>query len=264
MSRFPHVLDESLDALVLSSAPDIESLAAAVAEGIVRAQGAARAEVRLAAKVPRTRHAPLSGQRTQDVWTLLGWAVSDGTVTERLVGVEVEGMTACPCAQDMLRDHARERLREAGLSDEDAAKALAVVPLASHSQRARATLVTSAHPDISADDLVRIAEASMSSEIYELLKRPDEFFVVNRAHQNPKFAEDVVRDMLCHVAATYPGLPDDGYVLARQLSFESIHRHDVLAERGVRLGDLRRELAGGQPGASIGLEAYLQGLPRPD
>ena len=74
--------------------------------------------------------------------------------------------------------------------------ALAVVPLATHSQRGQGTLVVSAHPDVSADDLVRIVEASMSSEIYELLKRPDEFFVVNRAHQNPKFVEDVVRDML--------------------------------------------------------------------
>lgn len=263
MSRFPHVLDTSLDALVRRSAPDIESLAAAVAEGIVRAQGAARAEVRLAAKVPRTRHAPLSGQPTQDVWTLLGWAVSDGSRTERLVGVEAEGMTACPCAQDMMRDHARERLAEAGLSAADIERALDVLPLATHSQRGRGTLVVSAHPDLSADDLLRIVEASMSSEIYELLKRPDEFFVVQRAHQNPKFVEDVVRDMLGLVAAAYPVLADEGYVWARQVNFESIHRHDVLAERGLRVGDLRRELAGGAAGPSLGLEAHLQGLLTP-
>jgi GTP cyclohydrolase IV len=263
MSRFPSVLDEALAALTRRSAPDIETLAASVADGILRLQGAQRAEVRLSAKVPRTRHAPITGQVTQDVWTLLGWAVCDRTRTERLVGVAVEGMTACPCAQDMLRDHARERLREAGLAPADAERALAVVPMASHSQRGLGTLAVSAHADVSADDLVRIVEASMSSEIYELLKRPDEFFVVNRAHLNPKFVEDVVRDMLALTLATYPGLPDDGYVFARQLSYESIHRHDVLAERGTRLGDLRRELAGGPVGLSIGLEAFLHALPHP-
>jgi GTP cyclohydrolase-4 len=98
----------------------------------------------------------------------------------------------------------------------------------------------------------------MSSEIYELLKRPDEFFVVNRAHQNPKFVEDVVRDMLCLVADAYPDLPADAFVLAKQVNYESIHRHDVFAERGTRVGALRRELAGGPPGRYERLESWLE------
>jgi GTP cyclohydrolase-4 len=255
------VLDEALEALARRSAPDIETLAAEVAAGILRLQGAGRSEVHLTAKVPRTRHTPVTGQRTQDVWTLLGWAVSDGARTERLVGVRVEGMTACPCAQDMVRDHARRRLREVGLGPREVELALESLPLASHSQRGQGTLAVSAHPDVSADDLVRIAEASMSSEIYELLKRPDELFVVNRAHLSPKFVEDVVRDMLALTVAAYPMLPDDAFVFARQVNFESIHRHDVQAERGLRLADLRRELQGGPPGGSVGLEAHLQRLP---
>jgi len=257
MSRFPDLLDETLDELVRRRAPDIESLAARVAEGIVGRQGAERSEVRVRAKVPRTRHTPLSAQRTQDVFTLLGWAVASPRGTVRLVGVEAEGMTACPCAQDMVRDHARERLREAGFSDAQAEEVLSIVPLATHNQRGRGTLVVSDHPAVSADDLVRIVEASMSSEIYELLKRPDEFFIVNRAHQNPKFVEDVVRDMLGHVVQVYPELPDDAFVLARQVNIESIHRHDVFAERGATVGDLRHELAGGHPGPSLRIDAWL-------
>ena len=81
-------------------------------------------------KKPRTRHTPLTAQRTQDLFTLLGWAVSDGERTVRLVGVEVEGMTACPCAQDMVRDHARERLLASGFEADQAERALDVVPLA--------------------------------------------------------------------------------------------------------------------------------------
>jgi len=258
MSRFPDLVDQTLDDLMRRGAPDIESLAGRIVEDLVRRQGAARAEVQVRAKVPRTRWSPLSAQRTQDVFTLLGWAVSNGEATVRLVGVEVDGMTACPCAQDMVRDHARERLLADGFSPDEAERALAVVPIATHSQRGRGTLVVSDHPTVSADDLVNIVEAGMSSEIYELLKRPDEFFVVNRAHQNPKFVEDVVRDMLGHVADAYPDLPDDGFVLARQVNFESIHRHDVFAERGTLVGELRRELAGGPAGRYVRLESWLE------
>jgi GTP cyclohydrolase-4 len=159
----------------------------------------------------------------------------------------------------MMRDHARQRLQDVGFSAEESEKALEVIPIATHSQRGRGTLIVSCHPNVSADDLVRIVEASMSSEIYELLKRPDEFFVVNRAHRNPKFVEDIVRDMLGHVAQVYPELPDDAFVLARQINAESIHRHDVLAERGATLRDVRRELGGGAAAPSLRLESWLDG-----
>lgn len=258
MSRFPDFLDQTLDELVRRKAPDIESLAAQIAEGILPLQAADRAEVRVRAKVPRTRYTPLTAQRTQDLFNLLGWAVANSSRTVRLVGVEVDGLTACPCAQDMVRDHTRQRLREAGFTESEAQRALDVVPLATHNQRGRGTLVVSDHPSVSADDLVRIVEASMSSEIYELLKRPDEFFVVNRAHQNAKFVEDTVRDMLATAVEVYPDLPDDAFVLARQVNAESIHRHDVLAERGATFGDLRRELSGGPVGASLRVERWLE------
>jgi GTP cyclohydrolase IV len=257
MSRFPDLVDQTLDDAVRRRAPDVESLAGRVAEDLVRRQDAARAEVRVRVKVPRTRYTPLSAQRTQDVFTLLAWAVSNGPRTVRLVGVEVEGMTACPCAQEMLRDHARGRLAAEGFSDADAERVLGLVPVATHTQRSRGTLVLSAAEGVSADDLVRIVEASMSSEIYELLKRPDEFFVVNRAHQNPKFVEDVVRDMLGLVLDAYPDLPGDAFLLARQVNDESIHRHDVLAERGGTASDIRRELAGGAAGGCLRLETWL-------
>ena len=261
MSRFPHLVDQTLDDLMRVEAPDIESLAGRVAEDLVSRQSAAKAEVHLRAKVPRTRHTPLTAQRTQDLFLLLGSAVADASGSARLVGVEVVGMTACPCAQDMVRDHARSRLRERGLTAAQADAALEVVPLASHSQRSVGTLMVSAHPSVSADELVRIVEAGMSSEIYELLKRPDEFFVVNRAHLHPKFVEDAVRDMLVHTLRVYPELPDEAYVLARQRNQESIHRHDVFAERGALVGELRGELAGGPPGREVRLEAWLAAAP---
>ena len=84
----------------------------------------------------------------------------------------------------------------------------------------------------------------MSSETYDLLKRPDELFVVAKAHRHPRFVEDVVREMLYAVADQYPDLPDEAFVLARQVNLETIHKHDVYAERSGLLGEVRRELAG--------------------
>ncbi len=257
LSRFPHEVDSALDELIREAAPDIESLAARLASGIVVAQGAGRSQVIVRAKVPRTRRAPLSAGRSQDVFDLLGWAASDGHHTTSLVGVEVSGMTACPCGQQMMRDHSGSRLAEAGFSDDQIRQILALVPLATHNQRARGTLVVSDHPTVSADDLVRIVEASMSSETYEMLKRLDEFFVINRAHTNPRFAEDVVREMLALVVQAYRELPDAAFVLARLVSEESIHRHNVFAERSGLVGDLRAELEGRGPARWLSVEQYF-------
>ncbi len=86
----------------------------------------------------------------------------------------------------------------------------------------------------------------MSSEIYELMKRPDEMAVVVKAHEQPRFVEDCVREMVRQVVEGYPDLPDEAFVMARQENLETIHRHNVVAERYGTLGDLRAELASGE------------------
>ena len=86
----------------------------------------------------------------------------------------------------------------------------------------------------------------MSSEIYELMKRPDEMAVVVKAHENPRFVEDCVREMVRHVVEGYPELPDEAFVMARQENLETIHRHNVVAERYGSLDGLRHELQGGE------------------
>ena len=86
----------------------------------------------------------------------------------------------------------------------------------------------------------------MSSEIYELMKRPDEMSVVVKAHEQPRFVEDCVREMVRQVVEGYPDLPDEAFVMARQENLETIHRHNVVAERYGTLGELRAELASGE------------------
>ena len=80
---------------------------------------------------------------------------------------------------------------------------------------------------------------AFSSPTYEILKRLDEGKIVYNAHNNPKFVEDVVRDMLSAVLNKYKDLPNDVIVIARSESEESIHKHNAFAERVTTLGELR-------------------------
>jgi len=85
----------------------------------------------------------------------------------------------------------------------------------------------------------------MSSPIHELLKRPDELHVVEQAHLHPRFVEDSVRIALKGALDSYPELEDGDFLYSRQVNFETIHSHDVLAERYGTVGELRAELEHG-------------------
>jgi GTP cyclohydrolase IV len=251
MSRFAEILEEAtLDVLAEANKPArIERLAEAIAREIVQSQRAIRADVRLRARFGLERWTPVSGKRGEETYTLVGIAHADESGTRRVVGVEAEGMTACPCAQAMVREHSLHELIEAGFSETDARLALDVLPVATHNQRGRGSIligVAESQADvIRAEDLVEIVENSMSSETYDLLKRPDEFFVVNKAHHNPKFVEDVVRGILFRALEMYADFGDDTFVFASQINEESIHKHDAFAEGFGLFGELRAELRSG-------------------
>ncbi len=248
MSRFVENLEETtLEVLSRETTPmRVELLAEAIAREIVATQQAREADVRLRADFALERWTPVSAKRGEETYALVGIAHASGDGVRRVVGVEAEGMTACPCAQGMMREHSLAQLEEAGFSDEQARQALDVLPVATHNQRGRGSLLlgTAGGTESSIDivDLVEIVESSMSSETYDLLKRPDEFFVVNKAHQNPKFVEDVVRGIVARALETYERFDDDTFVFASQRNEESIHKHDAFAEAFGCFGEFRREL----------------------
>ena len=100
----------------------------------------------------------------------------------------------------------------------------------------------------------------MSAPIYELLKRPDELFVVEHAHLRPRFVEDSVRIALASALDEIPELADGDFLFSRQVNFETIHTHDVLAEREGTVGELRAELgSGAQPARHTSLAHWLRG-----
>jgi GTP cyclohydrolase IV len=245
MSRFPELFEEAIDEVVIDGNLLVENLAEHIARHIVERQRALRAEVKIAARYPIERLTPVTGLRTQELVTLIGLAAASPHAARRVVGVEATGINACPCAQGLVREEAAERLGDAGFDTADVARILELVPLATHNQRGRGTLYLGTAVRLDAEDLVEIVESSMSSPIYELLKRPDELFVVEHAHLTPRFVEDSVRLMVKGALDAYLDLEEDDFVLARQVNFETIHNHDVLAERFGTIGELRDELANG-------------------
>jgi GTP cyclohydrolase IV len=257
MSRFSDTVEEVLEDLGEFQAPMIETLAERIARALTLGHRAERADVEIRAQFPLERRAPISGKPSQELYTLIGLAAATPRRTVHLLGVEAEGMMACPCAQEMVRTQAEARLREHGLGPELTEQVLSLVPVATHNQRGRGRLLVGADRALRAEDLVEIVETSMSSENYDLLKRPDELFVVEKAHRHPRFVEDTVREMLRTLVTTYPELPDDAYAHARQVNMETIHKHDVFAQRGGRLGEIRGELADGKPRGSTTLHTWL-------
>ena len=250
MSRFEEVVNDAIGEVVLSErAFHAETLAHHIAEKVRDRQHARRAEVRIEARYPEHKRAPVSGIRTQELYTLLGTAVASEAGTRRLIGVRAQGITACPCAQGLVQTASRERLLADGFSEDEVERVFAAVPVATHNQRGLGTLHVGCpedcETDIDAERLLAIVEESMSSEIYELMKRSDEGAVVEKAHRRPRFVEDCVRESVRGVIEGFGELTDRHFVLARQENLETIHQHNVVAERFGLLGELRREEASG-------------------
>jgi GTP cyclohydrolase I/GTP cyclohydrolase-4 len=263
MSRFEEVVNEAIGQVVLGESTfKAETLAEHIAQLVRDRQGARRAEVTVEARFPEHKPAPLSGTQTQELYTLHGSAVTSELGTRRLVGVTAQGITACPCAQQLVATSARERLEVEGFDQDEIARILEAVPVATHNQRGLGTLhigcTEQCDDEIDARMLLDIVEHSMSSEIYELMKRADEAHVVEKAHRRPRFVEDCVREMIRGVVDAFPDLNDRAFVSARQVNLETIHQHNVVAERFGTLGEVRAELETGEPSPShTSLRAWL-------
>ncbi len=254
MSRFEEVVNEAVGEVVLGDSTfKVETLAERIAQLIRDRQGARLAEVTVEARFPEHKPAPVSGIMTQELYTLHGCAVATELGTRRLIGVTAQGMTACPCAQGLVMEAARERLEAEGFGAGEIERILDAVPVATHNQRGLGTLhvgcTESSDEEIDATALLEIVESSMSSEIYELMKRSDEAHVVEKAHRRPRFVEDCVREMVRGVIDRFPELDDRAFVSARQVNLETIHQHNVVAERYGTLGEIREELRTGTPTA---------------
>lgn len=202
MSRFVALLEERGGPL---TADAFRTMLATMLEKLEARAG--RIEVSFPYFVNKT--APVSGVRSLlDYEVTLTGDVRDG-LTRVFAKVLVPVTSLCPCSK---------RISQYG----------------AHNQRSHVTIDAELAADVPVEDLIRIAEEEASCELWGLLKRPDEKFVTERAYENPKFVEDLVRDVARRLDADERIV---AYVLEAE-NFESIHNHSAYAliERDKRRG----------------------------
>jgi len=201
MSRFVGLLEERRAPL------DLEGLAALHQRMLERLDAL---EGRLEARFPifLRKRAPVSGLES-----LLDYQVAvqcEGSRQVRRVQLAVTApvTSLCPCSRE-------------------------VADYGAHNQRSHLSLKLRIHParlhNFDPERLVAIAEAQASSEVYALLKRVDEKFLTERAYNNPKFVEDLVRDLAAALDAIHPNEGILAYCVQAE-NFESIHNHSAWAE----------------------------------
>ena len=249
LSRNFEVIDEVLEEAINRPVYEIEELCGEIAKRLLsKHEYATRAEVKMKSEYIVRRQTPFTNITCQEVVDIFAEAMAKAGPSgylKKSVGAEVLGTTACPCAQEIMKEKVRKELVELGLNINDAVQFAEKLPVATHNQRGRGSISIEVRNRrcVSIDRIIRIIEESMSSKVYGLLKRSDEAVVVARTHSNPKFVEDCVRTMAQKVVETFVDLPDDASVTLKQINEESIHQHNAFAERVATLGELRTELA---------------------
>ncbi len=251
LSRNFEVIDEVLQQAIDGEVKEVEELCSVVARKLLdRHEYADRTEVLMKSQFMVKRETPVSHTSCHEVVQVHARAIARRTFREPIVrksiGAEVTGMTACPCAQNIMKERAMYVLQNLGIKQDDIDKFLDEVPMATHNQRGRGFLCIETDDDqhVKLEKIIRILKESMSAPIYELLKRGDESYVVLGAHKNPRFVEDCVREMAKKVLSEFEYLSGDSLVTIKQTNEESIHQHDAYAERRATIAELCVELNG--------------------
>jgi len=233
MSRNAEIICEMVDTSIRKPDTSLEHLCAEIAKMLLeRHEYASVAEIDMKADYFLERPSP-TGKLSLERFGLFARAVARrGKEITQCIGVEVTGMTTCPCAMETARTL---------LSEENPDVDFSRFPSISHNQRNNSSLILEFNgpSTVEADDLIDIVEGALSSPTHEILKRQDEAMVVMNAHRNPKFVEDVVREILGEVLNRFPELPEDTVITVRSESEESIHKHNAFAERITSIEELK-------------------------
>ncbi len=242
MSRHVEVIHKAVDEAVHKDNDSLEKLVERVAKELLTSHEYARyADVKLSADYFLKKRSP-DGRNVTENYRIFAEAriERENGKPYRSIGVEVAGMSACPCAMENVRAILKMELASMGY-DKTTRNVLDEIPVPTHNQKNRAFLEVGmkGDMDVEADDLIELVESNLSSPTYEILKRKGEAEVVMNAHRNPKFVEDIVRDIIDSFLEKYRHLPNDATLHVRSISEESIHKHDAFAERVSTLGELR-------------------------
>lgn len=242
MSRIIESIDEVIENLMKREVSNCEDLCVDIAKELIKRQNcASSSEVELFSDFPTERIK--FGKKTTKIYKMIAKAsvlnINGITKVRKSIGCSAIGLNACPCAQESIKEDSARKLSEY-FGEEEIKKIFSLIPLVTHNQRMKGTLIveTDEESHVELEDIVDAIENSVSSEIFEMLKRPEEAEVVKRAHENALFVEDSVRLMLKNFYNKYKYL-DDAIITARAESFESIHPHNAFSECKVSIKDLR-------------------------
>lgn len=250
LSRNFEVIDEVLQQAIEGEVSGIEELCNTVARKLLdHHEYADRTEVDMRSLYMVKRETPVSKTECHEVVKVVASAIAQRNlprpIIRKSIGAEVTGMTACPCAQNIMKEIALDKLHKLDVEQEKIEAFLETVPMATHNQRGKGFLCIETDDDqhVELEKIISILKNSMSAQIFELLKRGDESFVVFNAHKNARFVEDCVREMAKRVITEFSHLPGDSLVTIKQTNEESIHQHNAYAERKATIAELKVELS---------------------
>ena len=193
MSRFIHLLNEA-------GAISLDGFAALHGEMLKRLN-AAEGSILLTFPYFVKKQAPVS--KTESLMDYEVTLIADGGHEDCIVSVEVTvAVTSlCPCSKEISQYGA-------------------------HNQRSHVTVTLTCHKqEVSIEEIIDLVENKASCQLYGLLKRPDEKYVTEHAYENPKFVEDMVRD----IAVALKNDPRIDRFSVESENFESIHNHSAYA-----------------------------------
>ena len=215
----------------------VEFLAEDIAESVLKKfPYSSRSEIHLEADY-FTERLPENGKKHIVKYRIISSSVATRESSKTSIGVLVHGINACPCAMETTRAMTGE---EFPMESEILGK----IPSITHNQRNKVTVVlqTDRKHQLEIDDLIDIAEGPVNGPLVSILKRRDEGELVYRAHKNPKFVEDIAREIARGLALRYEEFPDDFTVEVSSESDESIHPHNAFAKVQSTFGEIRKSL----------------------
>jgi len=195
-------MSEAVEEEIKEAHASLEELGLAIIRRLEKKHPHKRAEVWIKTQLIMERQTPASKKVTLETYDVEVGVIKEPEKVEKVLKVTVIGNTACPHA--MANNQGK-----------------------THIQRAIATLEirTDYDEEIPLEDMIDVVEGSFSSPTYTLLKTVDENAVVQNMYSNPKFVEDVAREIIFKARQRFKG-----NVHVRVVSRESIHKHDVIAE----------------------------------
>lgn len=235
-------LSRTIEALeIVTSQPGkvtgVEFLSEDIAEGVLKKfPYSTRSEVHLEADY-FTERLPENGRKHLVKYRIISSSTATRESSRTSIGVIVHGINACPCAMETTRAMIGE---EFPMDREILGK----IPSITHNQRNKVTLLlqTDREHQVEIDDLIRIAEAPVNGPLVSILKRHDEGELVYKAHKNPKFVEDIVREVAMNLMGQYTDFPDEFTLEVSSESDESIHPHNAFAKVQSTFGEIRKSL----------------------